>query len=126
MDREDDHGEEVKGEEEIGEEEGRYNAEKEKDGKVGQEGHQEDSKEGNKEGGCQAQGAGEKAGPGYACGGTGSRAILAATGNWFGFRQRQLAEQPLNPERLLASAAVAPVRFFAGRPRRVWALTPRR
>jgi len=126
MDREDDHGEEVKGEEEIGEEEGRYNAEKEKDGKVGQEGHQEDSKEGNKEGGCQAQGAGEKAGPGYARGGTGSRAILAATGNWFGFRKRQLAEQPLNPERLLASAAVAPVRFFAGRPRRVWALTPRR
>lgn len=63
LDREDDHGEEGKGEEEIyqEQEEGRSGAQEEKDGESGGE---EIDAEGDEEDGSEAQGAGEEACPG--------------------------------------------------------------
>jgi hypothetical protein len=73
IDREDDYGEEVKGEEEVREEEGGSGAQEEKDDKDGRkeidpEGREESrAEEGRAEEGCTAaQGAGTKAGPGSA------------------------------------------------------------
>lgn len=58
MDREDDHGEEVKGEEEIGQEESCSGGQEEEDDEAG---GKEGPEEGGKEGSGQAQGAGEEA-----------------------------------------------------------------
>jgi hypothetical protein len=78
LDREDDHGEEIEGEEEIHyQEEGRSGAQEEKSREGGGEkGHQESREEGCSE----AEGAGKETCPGNACHGAYACPVLAARG----------------------------------------------
>jgi len=94
MDREDDHGKEVKGEEEIYQEEGRSGAQEEENNEVGgeegsEENHKEGAEEGHEEGGSQAQGAGEETGTGDARGGTCARSVLATAPGFLLQRRRR-------------------------------------
>jgi hypothetical protein len=69
IDREDDHGEEVEGKEEIHEEEGRAGAQEEENSKVGCEEDRKESAEESREEGCsEAQGTGKETGPGKEAG----------------------------------------------------------
>jgi hypothetical protein len=116
MDREDDHGEEVKGEEEIREKEKGCSGQKEENTESGQEGHEEESQEG----GSKAQGSSEKAGSDDASAGARTGSVLAASTRHGRQRQQHLTA-------LAAVLGVAPlvcrrgaagsgrgVRFFRG------------
>jgi hypothetical protein len=80
MDREDDHGEEVEGEEKTREKEKGRSGQEEENTESGQEGCEEEGQEGE-EGGSEAQGASEGARPVDACGRTRTGAVLA-TAHW--------------------------------------------
>jgi hypothetical protein len=88
LDREDDHGEEIEGEEEIHEEEGRSGAQEEKNSQGGKE----DREEGDEEGRSQAEGAGQEAGSGAdaRCGAGASPVVAAPLGFRLRRRQRHL------------------------------------
>ncbi len=79
MDRENDHGEEVKGEEETREKEEGRSGQKEKNTESRQEsyeeGREEDGEESGEEGGSKAQ----SAGPYDSCGGARTASVLAAS-----------------------------------------------
>jgi hypothetical protein len=87
LDREDDHGEEIEGEEEIHQKEGRSGAQEEENSEGGKEDHEESGEEG-----CsQAEGSGQEAGPGAdARSRARARPVLAASAGWLWlWRQRQ-------------------------------------
>jgi hypothetical protein len=90
LDREDDHGEEIEGEEEIHQEEGRSGPQEEENSKIGGEKVREESREESREeGSSEAQGSGKETGPCDTSGGTRSCPGLAPAGRFRIRRKRQ-------------------------------------
>ena len=84
-DREDDHGEEVEGEEKVYQKEGGSGTQEKEDSEGGGE---EDREESREKGGSQAQAGGEEASAGRARGRARSRSRMAALRFWFRRRRR--------------------------------------
>jgi hypothetical protein len=89
MDREDDHGEEVKGEEKTREKEKGRSGQEEENTESGQEGREEEGQE-SEEGGSKAQSTNEGASPDDACRRARTASVLAAAHGRDGWYKRRL------------------------------------